>query len=117
MIQSAVFEDVAKIITLAEEVPVPTDGITSRTIFKTSFARVILFRFSEGEEMSEHTSVSRVIVQILTGKCEFTVGTDRKTLIAGDIVYMPPKQSHAVKAVESFSMLVTLVTLPTESEP
>jgi quercetin dioxygenase-like cupin family protein len=116
MIQSAASQDVAKVITLAEELPVPSDGITSRTIFKTPFARVILFRFSKGEELSEHTSASRVLVQILSGTCEFTVGTERKTLVAGDIVYMPPNESHSVKAVESFSMLITLLTLPTESE-
>lgn len=117
MIESAANEDVTKIITLADEMPVPSDGITSRTIFKAPFARVILFRFSEGEELSEHTSASRVIVQILSGKCEFTVGPERRTLVPGDIVYMPPNRSHSVKAIDAFSMLITLFTLPTESQP
>jgi quercetin dioxygenase-like cupin family protein len=117
MTESAVPEEVAKIIALAEEMPAPPEGITSRTVFKNPFARVILFRFSQGEELSEHTSASRVIVQILSGKCEFAVGAEKRTLVPGDIVYMPPNRPHSVKAIEAFSMLITLITLQAGIEP
>ena len=116
MIESAGFEDAAKIISLAEEMPVPPEGITSRTILKAPFARVVLFRFSQGEELTEHTSAARVIVQILTGKCEFKAGPERRILVPGDLVYMPPNQPHSVKALAAFSMLITLITIAAEDE-
>ncbi len=77
----------------------------------------MLFSFAEGEELTEHTSPFRVIVQILNGTCDFTVGSERRLLVAGDVVYMPLRLLHSVKAAKAFSLLVTLITNPTEKEP
>lgn len=117
MVEPSIFQDVPKIITLADEMPLVPDGIVSRTLFKSPFARVVLFSFAEGEELSEHTSSLRVIVQILSGTCDFTVGSERRLLVAGDVVYMPPHLLHSVKATKAFSMLLTLITNPSEKEP
>lgn len=82
--------NVARIITLADKMPLAPDAIVSQTLFKAPFARVVLFSFAQGEELSEHTSPLHVVVQIVCGKCEFTVGSERRILVAGDVVYMPP---------------------------
>jgi quercetin dioxygenase-like cupin family protein len=105
-------EDVARIIPVADAA-LPSEGITSRTIFKSPFVRIVFFGFSEGEELSEHSAPARVIIQILNGRCEFSVGSEQRNLAAGDIVYMPPNEPHSVKASEAFSMLLTMLTDPT----
>lgn len=63
-------EDVARIIPAADA-SLPSEGITSRTIFKSPFVRIVFFGFSEGEELSEHSAPARVIIQILNGRCVF----------------------------------------------
>jgi quercetin dioxygenase-like cupin family protein len=107
-----VFEDVARVITLASEAPLSAGDIASRTIFKSPFARIVLFRFSEGTELTEHTTPARVIVQILSGRCEFTAGSDQRVLAGGDAVYLPPNQPHSVRAVEAFFMVITMLNDP-----
>jgi len=109
---SPVFEDVARVITLATEAPLSAGDIASRTIFKSAFARIVLFQFSKGTELTEHTTPARVIVQILSGRCEFTTGSDQRVLAGGDVVYLPPNHPHSVTAVEPFSMLITMLNEP-----
>jgi quercetin dioxygenase-like cupin family protein len=75
---------------------------------KTDTVRVVLFGFAEGQELSEHTSTQRALIQILSGECEFSLDGKLHQLKAGDMLYMPPNLPHAVKATQQFSMLLTL---------
>ena len=80
----------------------------SRTLLRTANARVVLFGFAEGQELSEHTSTQHAVIQILSGACEFSLAGKPHALKAGDFLYMPPNLAHAVRATEQFSMLLTL---------
>jgi quercetin dioxygenase-like cupin family protein/uncharacterized protein (DUF2249 family) len=97
------------ILSLAQETQSAPNGIVSRTVFQSGRHRVVLFGFAEGQELSEHTSTSHALVQILTGTCEWVLDGETRTLRAGDLLYMPPNLRHAVKATEPFSMLLTLL--------
>ena len=88
-------------------------GIVSRAVLTTAALRVTLFQFAPGQELSEHTSTARALVQIVAGSCEFTVGNTRHLLKAGDLLHLPPRVPHALVALESLSMLLTQVTEPT----
>jgi quercetin dioxygenase-like cupin family protein len=101
------------ILSLAEETRFAPNGIVSRTLFRAGRQRMILFGFAEGQELSEHTSTSHALVQILSGSCEWVLDGQPRTLQAGDFLYMPPDLRHAVRATEAFSMLLTL--LPPEA--
>jgi quercetin dioxygenase-like cupin family protein len=83
-------------------------GVVSRTLFATSTTRVVLFAFAEGQTLSEHSTPRDVLVQILSGRCEFTVDGKAHALVSGDLLHLPPSEPHAVRAVEKFSMLLTL---------
>ena len=96
------------ILALAAETQFAANGIVSRTLFRTPTARVVLFGFAEGQELTEHTSTFQAMIQILSGACEFSLGGQPHALKAGDLLYMPPHLPHAVKATEKFSMLLTL---------
>jgi quercetin dioxygenase-like cupin family protein len=97
-----------RILTLANEIQFVANGIVSRTLLKVPTARVVLFGFAEGQELTEHTSTQHALVQILTGECEFSLSGKPHNLKAGDFLYMPPNAPHGVKATQQFSMLLTL---------
>jgi quercetin dioxygenase-like cupin family protein len=96
------------VLSLAEETRFAPNGIVSRTLLRTANARVVLFGFAEGQELSEHTSTQHALIQILSGECEFSLAGKPRTLKTGDLLYMPPNLAHAVRATQPFSMLLTL---------
>ena len=107
-----------RIVSLAAETRFVPNGIVSRTLLRTSNTRTVLFGFSEGQELTEHTSTQHALIQILSGECEFFLDDKPQALKAGDMLYMPPNLRHAVKATSQFSMLLTLskpVDAPVES--
>ncbi|RFC50202.1 MAG: Cupin domain protein [Verrucomicrobia bacterium] len=85
-------------------------GIISRAVLTTPALRLTLFHFAAGQELSEHTSKARALVQVLSGTCQFTVGADRHTLRTGDLLHLPPGAPHSLTTAEPFSMLLTQVT-------
>jgi quercetin dioxygenase-like cupin family protein len=96
------------ILSLAQETQFAPNGIVSRTLLRTAHGRVVLFGFSEGQELTEHTSTQHALIEILTGECEFSLDGKPNLLKAGALIYMPPGLRHAVKATRQFSMLLTL---------
>ncbi len=97
-----------KILTLGDETKFAANGIVSRTLLRTATTRVVLFGFSEGQELTEHTSTQSAVIQILSGACEFTLGGVAHSAQAGDLIYLPPNLRHSVTATQQFSMLLTL---------
>ena len=97
-----------RILSLNAETQYAPNGIVSRTLFRSDNARTVLFGFSEGQELTEHTSTQHALVQILSGECEFSLAGKLHSLKTNDMLYMPPNLPHAVKATKQFSMLLTL---------
>ena len=97
-----------QILSLTAETRFAPNGIVSRTLLRTGNARVVLFGFAEGQELTEHTSTQHALIEILTGECEFYLAGKPHPLKAGDLLYLPPHLAHAVQATKQFSMLLTL---------
>ena len=97
-----------KIVSLPAETQFASNGIVSRTLLRTENMRVVLFGFSAGQELTEHTSTQHALVQVLSGECEFSLGDTWHPLKAGALLYMPPNLRHGIKATTQFSMLLTL---------
>lgn len=97
---------------LADATQYSAGGIVSRTLFSREGLRVTLFGFAPGQELTEHTSSSRAFIQILSGSSEWTIAGEPRRLGAGGLLHLPPQTPHAVRADESFSMLLTLVREP-----
>ena len=97
-----------KILSLPAETHFAPNGIVSRTLLRTANARVVLFGFAEGQELTEHTSTQHALVQVLSGECDFSLAGEEHKLKTGDLLYMPPNLPHAAKATTKFSMLLTL---------
>jgi len=98
-----------KVVSLAAETQYASNGIVSRTLLRAPNARVVLFGFAEGQELTEHTSTQTAMVQVLSGECDFSLSGQVHKLKAGDFLYMPANAPHALKATTQFSMLLTLV--------
>ena len=98
----------AKILSLAAETTFAPNGIVSRTLLRTPNNRMVLFGFSEGQELTEHTSTQSAVIQILTGQAELSLAGKLQVVKAGDLIYLPPHLPHAVRAITPFSLLLTL---------
>jgi len=99
----------AAVIALPQETQFAANGIVSRTLLRTAKARVVLFGFADGQELTEHTSTQHALVQVLSGECDFTLAGEPRVLRTGDFLTLPPNLPHAVKARGAFAMLLTLI--------
>jgi len=100
---------IAGTVTLAEATQFSPSGIVSRALLSRPGLRVTLFGFAAGQELTEHASSSRAIIQILSGSSAWTVDGAPRIVAAGEVLHLPPHTPHAVRAEEPFSMLLTLV--------
>lgn len=105
--------DAQGMVSIVDDSGFRDNAIVSRTLLQTPQLRVVLFHFDAGQELTEHTSPHRALVQILSGSCAFKLGTAWHELKTGDLVHMPPHLPHAVRAGERFSMLLTLAPVTT----
>lgn len=87
-------------------------GIISQALLTAPGLRATLFKFAPGQELSEHTSSARVLVQVMSGRCEFTADGAPRALAAGELFHLPPKAPHAVKALDELTLLVIQATPP-----
>ncbi|MFV0429189.1 MAG: cupin domain-containing protein, partial [Arachnia sp.] len=57
----------------------------------------------------EHTSPRAVVVTLLSGALDFTVGGTTTRMAPGDVVYLAPGDSHALVAVEPCHLSLVMV--------
>ncbi len=107
----------AQSVSLDETVQISASGIVSRTLLQSAEMRVVLFSFAAGQELTEHSSPRRALVQILDGSCDFFFAGKWERLTPGMLLHMPPDHPHAVRALDHpFSMLLTLGAEPNEKQ-
>jgi quercetin dioxygenase-like cupin family protein len=86
------------------------DGsIVSRTLIDRPSGTVTVFAFDKGQGLSEHTAPFDALVQVIEGQAEITIAGNRLDLGQGQLVIMPANKPHAVKAVEKFKMMLTMI--------
>ena len=99
---------------LAESIETPTDGTLSRTLYQDERVKVVLFSFSAGQELSEHTASTPAIMHFLTGESEVTVGPDHATAAAGTWIHMAAQLPHSIRTRTPVTMMLTLLKAPAE---
>ncbi len=85
------------------------DSVVSREVVKGKTGTLSVFSFDAGEGLSEHTAPFDAMVLILDGKAEITISGKPLLLGKGEAVVMPANQSHALKAIERFKMLLIMI--------
>ncbi len=109
MAENPIFTTSSRLLRWEDETRYAENGIVSRTVALAGDARLVLFGFDAGAQLTEHTTTRRAVVQILSGTCEFSLEGVPHLVRAGDVIHLPPGLPHAVRAVERFSMLLTLL--------
>jgi quercetin dioxygenase-like cupin family protein len=98
--------DVADISTLVAIAP---DSTVSRTVLKAEGARLVLFAFDAGQELTEHTAAVPVLLQALDGAFDITAAGRTVRLAPGDVVHLGTRTPHAVVALEPSRLLLTML--------
>lgn len=99
----------AKVFSFNESVDYSDGGIVSKTVLKKQTGNISLFSFDKGEALSEHTAPFDAMIQVVDGKGEIIIGGKSYLVNAGETIIMPANISHAVKAVEKFKMVLTMI--------
>jgi quercetin dioxygenase-like cupin family protein len=94
---------------LAEQVELPRDGTLSRTIYIDDGLKVVLFGFSAGQELSEHTASTPAIMHFLSGEADVTLGADAMEARAGTWIHMPAQLPHSIRTKTPVVMLLSLL--------
>lgn len=109
MAQSNAGELNAQVIELADLVDYQDNSVVSREIIKKETGRVSVFAFDKNEGLSEHTAPFDALVYILDGEAEITISGKPFHLKKGEMIIMPAHEPHALKAVQKFKMLLTMI--------
>jgi quercetin dioxygenase-like cupin family protein len=91
------------------EVPIPENGILSRTLFNDATLKVVAFGFSAGQELSAHTAPMAAMLYFMRGEVELTLGAEKKNASAGGFVHMQPQTPHGILARTPVAMLLLML--------
>ena len=84
-------------------------AVVSKTLIEKNTGTVTLFAFDLGQGLSEHTTPFDALVQVLDGDVEIRISGKPFHLKQGEIIIIPANESHALKAVNNFKMLLTMI--------
>lgn len=98
-----------QVLHLAEMTVYQEGAVVSRQITKAEAGNVTLFAFDQDQGLSEHTAPYDALVHVLEGEAEVTISGQPFRLKMGDAIIMPANQPHALKAIQKFKMLLTMI--------
>lgn|SRR5690606_8523094 len=97
------------IFNLENAIEYTSGGVISKQVIKSKGGNLTLFSFDKEQGLSEHKTPFDAIVLILDGEAEITIGGKLHLLQKGESIIMPANVPHALKAVERFKMLLTMI--------
>lgn len=101
-------------LTLADQLNVQVGQVTSLTLAQQPDCKVTLFAIDTDEGMSSHAAPGDALILCLEGRGEITIEGVQHVLLPGQSVIMSAGAAHAVRALEPFKMLLTVV-LPAQA--
>lgn len=102
---------------LADRVAVQPKSTVSSTVMRAEGARVVLFAFDTGQELTEHTAAVPALLQVLAGRLTVKASGRAVDLTPGDLVHLPTRLPHAVLAHEPTLLQLTLLDRRTDATP
>lgn len=99
----------SQVLHMAELVNYQEGSVVSRQITKADAGNVTLFAFDIHQGLSEHTAPFDALVHILEGEAEVMISGKPFHLKMGDAIIMPASEPHALKALQKFKMLLTMI--------
>jgi quercetin dioxygenase-like cupin family protein len=99
----------AQSIRLLDLVQYQKGAVVSRTLINRAASTVTLFAFDQGEGLSEHTTPFDALAYVLEGEAEIKVSGKPLRTTTGEAVLMPANQTHSLKGLSRFKMLLTMI--------
>jgi quercetin dioxygenase-like cupin family protein len=99
----------AQVTPALELVQYQEGAVVSREIVKKTTGNVTLFAFDEGQGLSEHTAPFDALAHVVEGDAEITIAGQPYHVQSGEIILMPAGQPHALKALQRFKMILTMI--------
>ena len=94
---------------LNEALPISDEATTSRVVVNNDILRTVIFTFDTGQLQTEHASPRAVVVTLLEGEMDFSIGERVERMSAGDVIYLAPGDRHALTAVSPCRMQLVMV--------
>jgi len=98
-----------EVFSFAGSVEYASGAIVSKTVLKKETGNISLFAFDKGESLSEHTAPFDALIQVVDGKGQVIIGGQPFEVTSGNSIIMPANIPHAVKAIEKFKMILTMI--------
>ena len=99
----------AQVTKAAELVNYQDGAVVSREIIRKPTGSVTLFAFDESQGLSEHTAPFDALAQVVEGEVEIMIAGQPHRLLGGEMILMPAGQPHALKALQRFKMILTMI--------
>jgi quercetin dioxygenase-like cupin family protein len=99
----------SQVVALAEMAVYQSGSVVSRQIMGQKTGTVTLFAFDAGQGLSEHTAPFDALVEVLDGEAEIEIAGTVHHVKQGQAILMPANQPHALRAVQRFKMLLTMI--------
>jgi quercetin dioxygenase-like cupin family protein len=110
----ALMTALADLVALVEVAP---ESIVSRTVLKAEGARVVLFAFDVGQELSEHTAAVPILLQALDGRLRVGADGQHVELVPGGLVHIGARVPHEILALEPSRMALTMLDSRSSGAP
>lgn len=99
-------EHITALDTLIE---VAQESTVSRTVLKAEGARVVLFAFDSGQELTEHTAAVPILLQVLDGHLRVGADGEHVELTPGGLVHIGARVPHEILAMQPSRMVLTML--------
>ncbi|NNC88171.1 MAG: cupin domain-containing protein [Akkermansiaceae bacterium] len=96
-------------VVLADLVAYQEGSIVSKTLINKKTGTITLFAFDQDQGLSEHTAPFDAMVSVLDGEADITIAGKAFRVGAGEMLVMPAKVPHALKANQRFKMMLTMI--------
>ena len=84
------------------------NGVTIAKLFGGPHSKEIRINLEKGAQMKEHKAPGAIMVQVLSGKVDFSVGNENVILGALDMITLEPNVMHALTALENSIVRLSL---------
>jgi quercetin dioxygenase-like cupin family protein len=84
-------------------------SVVSRTIIDKKTGTITVFAFDAGQGLSEHVAPYDALIEVLDGEAEVIISGKSYQLGPGQMIILPAKKPHALRATRKFKMILTMI--------
>ncbi len=84
-------------------------GIISKRVIDRPAGTITLFSFDREQRLSTHSAPYDALLQVIEGRAEIVINEVTFILNSGETIILPAGIPHAVRALEKFKMVLTMI--------